>query len=202
MRTVDHVGTYTLRLALASANYAELQVWIPVLPSCLPITGLWESCFWWSSHSCVFQVRVNNPNRLPAEFRTGRIGRDNAIARHGIHGLYWLYNVDVPGSQLQVGRNTIYLRQGRGGLFSGIMYDYIRLEGPPQRTIWSEQEQSRWYCIQSRGKHSKEHKGSKLCFETHGSLLPGLKLIWTAIGPFTMTKLCFYLYSSALHNLI
>ena len=92
-----------LQLALASAEYAELQ------------------------------IRVNYEN-MPALFSTGRIGEDNAIARHGIHGLYWLFNVNVPRSQLHEGNNTLYLTQTRGeNTFVGVMYDYIRLEGPPLR---------------------------------------------------------------------
>ncbi|XP_026415572.1 probable rhamnogalacturonate lyase B [Papaver somniferum] len=95
-------GTYKLRLALASATYAELQ------------------------------VRVNDQKAAKPLFTTGRIGKDNAIARHGIHGLYWLYTVDVPGNLLRPGQNTIFLTQTRtSSAFYGFMYDYIRLEGPP-----------------------------------------------------------------------
>ncbi|KAM7515832.1 hypothetical protein LguiA_005415 [Lonicera macranthoides] len=74
-------GSYTLRLALASANIARLQVWM----------------------NSVYPTR--------AHFGTGLIGRDNAIARHGIHGLYWLYDVNIPSYQLINGVNTLYLRQ-------------------------------------------------------------------------------------------
>ncbi|KAA8531471.1 hypothetical protein F0562_006176 [Nyssa sinensis] len=102
IQNVKRARTYTLRLALASANAAELQ------------------------------VRINNPHGVRPHFTTGLIGRDNAIARHGIHGFYWFYSVGVPGFRLRNGRNTIYLRQSRGSNpFRGIMYDYIRLEGPP-----------------------------------------------------------------------
>lgn len=67
-------------------------------------------------------------------FSTGKIGRDNAIARHGIHGRYWLYGVDIAGSQLVEGENTIYLKQATGNNpFVGAMYDYIRLEAPSQQ---------------------------------------------------------------------
>lgn len=77
------------------------------------------------------QIRINDPKTNRPLFTTGLIGRDNAIARHGIHGLYWMYNVDVPGNQLFEGDNTIYLTQSRSaGPFQGIMYDYIRLESP------------------------------------------------------------------------
>jgi len=42
-----------------------------------------------------------------------------------------LYGIDVPGSQLVEGKNTIYLTQARSdGPFQGVMYDYIRFEGP------------------------------------------------------------------------
>ncbi|KAM7515833.1 hypothetical protein LguiA_005416 [Lonicera macranthoides] len=100
---VDENGNYTLQLALASASNAELQ------------------------------VRINNPDAPTPHFTTGLIGKDNAIARHGIHGLYWFYSVDIPGSLLEKGRNTIFLRQTRGSSpFYGIMYDYIRLEQPPE----------------------------------------------------------------------
>ncbi|KAF5191988.1 Rhamnogalacturonate lyase [Thalictrum thalictroides] len=97
-------GNYTLRLALASATVSDLH------------------------------VRVNDPETDPALFTTGLIGKDNAIARHGIHGLYWLFNVNVPSNLLVEGFNTIYLTQSRDSSpFQGIMYDYIRLEGPPDQ---------------------------------------------------------------------
>ncbi|GAA0161447.1 lyase [Lithospermum erythrorhizon] len=102
LQHVDRHGTYTLRVAVASATLAELQ------------------------------VRVNNPNARRPLFTSGLIGRDNSIARHGIHGLYWLYAVDIQGSVLVDGENVIYLTQPRCvSPFQGIMYDYIRLEGPP-----------------------------------------------------------------------
>ncbi|XP_030542776.1 rhamnogalacturonate lyase B [Rhodamnia argentea] len=76
------------------------------------------------------QVRVNNPKSTPV-FSSGLIGRDNSIARHGIHGLYWLYSVDIKGSWLSEGDNIVFLTQPRSsGPFQGIMYDYIRLEAP------------------------------------------------------------------------
>ncbi|KAL5074050.1 hypothetical protein RYX36_013034 [Vicia faba] len=103
---LDHVntnGTYKLRLALASVHFAELQ------------------------------VRINNSDANPPLFTTEVIGKDNTIARHGIHGMYRLYNVDVEGSLLVKGNNTIFLTQASSnGPFVGILYDYIRLEGPPQ----------------------------------------------------------------------
>ncbi|KAK9670706.1 hypothetical protein RND81_13G219400 [Saponaria officinalis] len=94
-------ANYTLRIALASASRSELQ------------------------------VRFNDGNLRMPQFSTMLIGSDNAIARHGIHGLYWLFNVDVPSEWLTVGNNTVYMEQTRHkGPFEGIMYDYIRLEGP------------------------------------------------------------------------
>ncbi|EOA34562.1 hypothetical protein CARUB_v10022113mg [Capsella rubella] len=98
---VNMRGSYTLQLALASAARAHLQ------------------------------VRVNNEYSTRPLFSTGYIGRDNAIARHGIHGIYRLYCINVPGRSLRTGTNTIYLRQAKGsGPFEGVMYDYIRLEEP------------------------------------------------------------------------
>ncbi|KAM3344718.1 rhamnogalacturonate lyase isoform X1 [Capsicum galapagoense] len=102
--SVDPKGTYTLRIALASATYSHLQ------------------------------GRINNPSRPMPHFETPSTGRSNAIARHGIHGLYWLFNFQIQGLQLQKGENTIFLKQIKGGNpFYGHQYDYIRLEGPPQQ---------------------------------------------------------------------
>ncbi|XP_059631233.1 probable rhamnogalacturonate lyase B isoform X2 [Cornus florida] len=95
-------GIHKLRVALASANVAQLL------------------------------VRINDPKAEPPEFSSGLIGKDNAIARHGIHGLYWLFNVDIPSTRLLQGQNTIYLTQASNtSPFQGLMYDYIRLEAPP-----------------------------------------------------------------------
>lgn len=98
---VDQGGSYTLRVALAASNHAELQ------------------------------VRINDPTADPPLLSTGEIGGDNAIARHAIHGIYWLFTVTVPGSLLLGGENTLFLTQTKtANAFQGIMYDYIRLEGP------------------------------------------------------------------------
>ncbi|KAL0367889.1 UNVERIFIED_CONTAM: hypothetical protein Scaly_1007800 [Sesamum calycinum] len=100
LENVSQGANYTLQLALASANNAELQ------------------------------VRLNNP-KSPPDFTTGVIGKDNALARHGIHGSYHFYSIDIGGSSLVAGRNTIYLTQARSeGPFTEVMYDYIRFEGP------------------------------------------------------------------------
>ncbi|KAL3630146.1 hypothetical protein CASFOL_023130 [Castilleja foliolosa] len=106
LTNVDESANYTLQLALASATDAELQ------------------------------VRINDEATETPHFSTGLIGKDNAIARHGIHGLYWLYSVDILGSLLVMGStNTIFLTQSRGSSpWKGIMYDYIRLESPPSVT--------------------------------------------------------------------
>ncbi|XP_027769376.1 probable rhamnogalacturonate lyase B isoform X2 [Solanum pennellii] len=98
---VDQGGTYTLRVALAASNHAELQ------------------------------VRINDPTTDLPLLSTGEIGGDNAIARHAIHGIYWLFTVTIRGSLLLGGENTIFLTQAKtANAFQGIMYDYIRLEGP------------------------------------------------------------------------
>uniref|UniRef100_A0A2N9EFC9 rhamnogalacturonan endolyase n=1 Tax=Fagus sylvatica TaxID=28930 RepID=A0A2N9EFC9_FAGSY len=103
LQSVNNNGNYTLQLALAAATFAELQ------------------------------VRFNDADVYPAHFTTGLIGGDSAIPRHGIHGLYWFYSINVESNLLQQGKNTIYLRQSRStSPFQGVMYDYLRLEGPPQ----------------------------------------------------------------------
>ncbi|XP_052195049.1 probable rhamnogalacturonate lyase B isoform X2 [Diospyros lotus] len=101
---VSEAGNYVLRLAIASAHEAELH------------------------------VRMNEPDATTSpHFATGFFGKDNSIARHGIHGLYWLYTAEIPASLLAAGTNILYLTQPRGlSPFRGIMYDYIRLEGPVQ----------------------------------------------------------------------
>ncbi|XP_031109461.1 rhamnogalacturonate lyase B-like [Ipomoea triloba] len=102
LENVNATGTYTLQIALASSNFAKIQVWINSDPG----------------------------TRMPG-FTTSGNGRDNAIARHGSHGLYSLSSFEFPGNMVVNGENTIYLRQPRGGYrFNGAMYDYIRLEGP------------------------------------------------------------------------
>ncbi|KAK4791905.1 hypothetical protein SAY86_022340 [Trapa natans] len=119
---------YTLRVALASATLAELQVHSEFsLTACAMLFSICKS-----SHGLSFlKVRVNNPKASPV-FSSGLIGRDNSIARHGIHGLYWLFGVEIGGASLVDGDNNIFLTQPRSLTpFQGIMYDYIRLEGPP-----------------------------------------------------------------------
>nr|XP_027094499.1 probable rhamnogalacturonate lyase B [Coffea arabica] len=95
-------GNYKLRVALASAAQAILQ------------------------------VRVNDQSTENSPlFSSGLIGKDNSIARHGIHGLYWLFNLDVPSTLLVSESNTINLTQANGtSPLQGLLYDYIRLEGP------------------------------------------------------------------------
>ena len=95
----------------------------------------WLSFFllftFWEMFAVIMQVRVNDPRTQPEHFSTGFIGKDNAIARHGIHGLYRQYSAELPSHLFVRGRNTIYLRQAKAtGPFQGIMYDYIRLERP------------------------------------------------------------------------
>ncbi|XP_019177187.1 PREDICTED: probable rhamnogalacturonate lyase B [Ipomoea nil] len=100
VHNVNQTGTYTLRIALAASTYADVLVWI------------------------------NNRDKRRPDFIINWLGADNAIARHGIHGLYSEHSFTFFGSQLVNGENTIYLKQPRNGSsFMGVMYDYIRLEG-------------------------------------------------------------------------
>ncbi|KAL3356093.1 hypothetical protein AABB24_016985 [Solanum stoloniferum] len=103
LEIVDNASNYTLQMALAAAQRAELQ------------------------------VRFNDEKVVEPHFTTGKIGGDNAIARHGIHGLYFLYSIEVKGNLLVNGTNTIFLTQAIAtNPFQGVMYDYLRLEGPHQ----------------------------------------------------------------------
>lgn len=78
------------------------------------------------------QVHVNEMNGEQLVFQVTNLGADNTVCRHGIHGLYQLFNVDIPSKFLINGDNCIFLTQARGGdALCGILYDYIRLEAPP-----------------------------------------------------------------------
>ncbi|XP_057784021.1 uncharacterized protein LOC131001568 [Salvia miltiorrhiza] len=106
LKTVDQKANFTLQLALASANAANIQ------------------------------VRFNDQESTP-QFETGFIGHDNALARHGIRGLYHFYSMMVQGAKLVLGENKLFLTHANKhgpnqfGPFTNVMYDYIRLEGPP-----------------------------------------------------------------------
>ncbi|KAG0630091.1 hypothetical protein M758_1G153400 [Ceratodon purpureus] len=92
---------YKLRIATAAANGAAIQLFVNKLDYRKPV------------------------------FDTMQYGRDNAIARHGIHGLYKLWTIGVDPHLLRVGPNSFYLRQRKAsGPFTGVMYDYLRLEAP------------------------------------------------------------------------
>ncbi|BBN16054.1 rhamnogalacturonan endolyase [Marchantia polymorpha subsp. ruderalis] len=65
------------------------------------------------------QVRVNDSAMKPV-YETPAFGKDNAIARHGIHGLYALYSIDIPAADLRKGDNIMYLTQRKAsGPFNG-----------------------------------------------------------------------------------
>ncbi|XP_057497492.1 probable rhamnogalacturonate lyase B [Actinidia eriantha] len=94
-------GSYTLRLAIASATRSDLQ------------------------------VNVNYMDTQHLVFQVMNIGTDNTVCRHGIHGLYRLFSIDVSSSLLIEGDNSSFLTQARGGdALCGVLYDYIRLEAP------------------------------------------------------------------------
>ncbi|KAL7617886.1 hypothetical protein Lser_V15G00035 [Lactuca serriola] len=89
-----------------------------------------------SAHQSNLQVRINDLNKDPV-FSTGKIGGDNAIARHGIHGVYWLFNIKIPCNYFYTCReNLIYLTQANNqSRFQGVMYDYIRFEALPTSIV-------------------------------------------------------------------
>ncbi|XP_028054819.1 uncharacterized protein LOC114259026 [Camellia sinensis] len=94
-------GSYKLRLAIASATHSDLTVYVNYM----------------EVEHLVFQVT--------------NLGTDNTVCRHGIHGLYRLFNIDVSSLLLIKGDNSIFLTQTKAGdALCGILYDYIRLEAP------------------------------------------------------------------------
>ncbi|KAL1190378.1 hypothetical protein V5N11_016759 [Cardamine amara subsp. amara] len=140
----DHDLVYTIGSSNYSQDWFYAHVTRKIGSTYVPTT--WQIVFhlpytnWRGSYTlqlalasaarATLQVRINNEYSMPL-FSTGNIGRDNAIARHGIHGIYRLYSINVPGRLLRTGTNTIYLRQAKAiGPFEGLMYDYIRLEEP------------------------------------------------------------------------
>jgi rhamnogalacturonan endolyase len=69
------------------------------------------------------------------------MGDDNAITRHGIHGMQRSLEFAIGGYLLRQGDNTIGIKlitqEGHEGpaMVAGVMYDYIRLEGPPSSGV-------------------------------------------------------------------
>lgn len=64
-------------------------------------------------------------------FEEMNLGMDNTVCRHGMHGLYELFNVDIASTLLTKGDNSMLLVQARGGdPLCGVLYDYLRLEAP------------------------------------------------------------------------
>ncbi|KAI3879855.1 hypothetical protein MKW92_043037 [Papaver armeniacum] len=64
-----------------------------------------------STHGAKLQIRLNNLSTEIPHFTTGGTYKDNAILRHGIHGLYLLFNVDVKSDWLKDGENTIFFHR-------------------------------------------------------------------------------------------
>uniref|UniRef100_A0A0D3HHV1 Rhamnogalacturonan endolyase n=1 Tax=Oryza barthii TaxID=65489 RepID=A0A0D3HHV1_9ORYZ len=101
---LEHVvadATYTLRVELAAAQMSRLQV---------VVNG-------WADEALT---------------TAAAFGDGNAIARHGVHGVQWSLDFAMKGYMLQEGDNVVMMTQTRAlSPFFGVMYDYIRLEGPP-----------------------------------------------------------------------
>jgi rhamnogalacturonan endolyase len=67
---------------------------------------------------------VNGEALPPIDHLTG----DGAIGSNGITGIWSERDVVFDASMLKQGTNTITLTVPAGGLTSGIIYDYLRLE--------------------------------------------------------------------------
>ncbi|KAL5775330.1 hypothetical protein ACOSP7_012887 [Xanthoceras sorbifolium] len=94
-------GVYKLRLAIASTTRSDLMIY------------------------------VNYINQYHLVFQEMNLGMDNTVCRHGIHGLYELFTVDVSSTLLIKGDNSVLLVQAKGGdSLCGVLYDYLRLEAP------------------------------------------------------------------------
>ncbi|KAF8726922.1 hypothetical protein HU200_019406 [Digitaria exilis] len=95
-------GVYTLRVALAMSHMSSLQ------------------------------VEVNGGGSVRSSPAAAALmGDNNAIARHGIRGTEWSLDYGIEGHLLNQGDNTIHITQTSAlNQLVGVMYDYIRLEGP------------------------------------------------------------------------
>jgi rhamnogalacturonan endolyase len=81
-----------------------------------------------ASHKSKLHVRVNGRGGV---FTSPNSGDSNAIARHGIHGVQLDLEFPVKGYLLNQGENNISITQPSAvSIFNGLIYDYIRLEGP------------------------------------------------------------------------
>lgn len=79
----------------------------------------------------LLQVHVNHRDNNHQVFQVQMLGMDNAVCRHGIHGLYRLFNINISSELLTMGDNSILLTQAReGDALCGVLYDYLRLEAP------------------------------------------------------------------------
>ncbi|AHF92317.1 lyase [Opitutaceae bacterium TAV5] len=79
------------------------------------------------AHNASLRVRVNGNEVGESNW----FGRDNAVARAGIHGQYSARDVKFAATRLHTGRNVLELEQQAGGApFRNVMYDYLRLELP------------------------------------------------------------------------
>jgi rhamnogalacturonan endolyase len=80
-----------------------------------------------AAHMSRIQVHVNGG----ALFSSTEFGDGNAMARHGIHGAQRDLEIPIRGYLLNRGQNVISITQPRAfSIFFGVMYDYVRLEGP------------------------------------------------------------------------
>ncbi|KAK3188402.1 hypothetical protein Dsin_027963 [Dipteronia sinensis] len=102
-------GVYKLRMAIASATRSDLLIY------------------------------VNYINQYHLVFQEMNLGMNNTVCRHGIHGLYELFIIDVSSSLLIKGDNSMFLVQARGGdSLCGVLYDYLRLEAPASPSLRAE----------------------------------------------------------------
>lgn len=80
----------------------------------------------------LYAASCEQPCGFPTNMDLMQYSKDNAIVRHGIHGLYKLWTVHINSVHFNVGTNIVFLTQRKtiGGPFTGIMYDYLLLKAP------------------------------------------------------------------------
>ena len=57
-----------------------------------------------------------------------QVAGDSTVGRNGIQGLWYEREVPFPSSLLKAGTNVLTLTVPVGGVTSGVVYDYLRLE--------------------------------------------------------------------------
>jgi rhamnogalacturonan endolyase len=77
-----------------------------------------------TSNTREIAVTVNNQDAG----RVDQLANDSAIGRNGISGIWYERELAFNASLMKQGNNVLTLTVPEGGLTSGVIYDYLRLE--------------------------------------------------------------------------